>query len=56
MRKHAIAAGETASAGRVIGSFFVIWTLAFAVEMGLLMSPAEVLKKGLIFGTSWRRW
>ena len=30
----------------MIGSFFVIWTLAFAVEMGLLMSPAEVLRKG----------
>jgi uncharacterized membrane protein len=48
--RNAIAAGETASAGRVIGSFFVIWTLAFAVEMGLLMSPAGVLKKGPVFG------
>ena len=42
----AIAAGETASAGRVIGSFVLIWTLAFVVEMGVLMSPAEVLRKG----------
>jgi uncharacterized membrane protein len=48
---NAIAVGESVSAGRVIGSFFVIWTLAFVVEMGLLMSPAEVLKKGPIFGT-----
>ena len=47
---NAIAAGETASAGRVIGSFLLIWTLAFAVEMGLLMSPAEALRKGAVFG------
>jgi len=39
------------SGGRVIGTFFVIWTLAFAVEMGMLMSPAEVLRKGPVFGT-----
>ena len=48
--RNAIGTGDAASAGRVIGSFFVIWTLAFAVEMGLLMSPAEVLRKGAIFG------
>src|SRR5579864_8812831 len=42
----AIAVGEPASAGRVIGSFFVIWTIAFAIEMGILMSPAEALRKG----------
>lgn len=47
---NAIAAGATASAGRVIGSFVLIWTIAFAVEMGLLMSPAEVLRKGAVFG------
>src|SRR5215472_10970654 len=46
----AVSAGETASAGRVIGSFVVIWTLAFAVEMGVLMSPAEALRKGAVFG------
>ena len=39
-----------ASPGRAIGTFFVIWTLAFAVEMGALMSPAEVLRKGAVFG------
>ena len=27
-------AGEPASVGGMVGSFFVIWTLAFAVEMG----------------------
>lgn len=48
--QNAIAAGATASAGRVIGSFVLIWTLAFAVQMGLLMSPAEVLRKGAVFG------
>ena len=32
--------------GAAMGSFFGIWTLAFILEMGILMSPAEVLKKG----------
>ena len=49
--RNAIAAGMEASSGRVMGSFFVIWTLAFFVEMGMLMSPAEVLRKGAVFGT-----
>jgi uncharacterized membrane protein len=40
-----------ASGGRAIGTFFGIWTLAFAVEMALLMSPVEALKKGAVFGT-----
>ncbi|MGC2109098.1 MAG: urate hydroxylase PuuD [Candidatus Korobacteraceae bacterium] len=48
--RNAIAMGQTASAGGMIGSFFVIWTLAFAVEMGALMSPAEVLRKGPVLG------
>ena len=39
-----------AGGGRAIGTFFGLWTLAFAVEMGLLMSPAGVLKKGPLFG------
>lgn len=47
----AVAAGEAASAGGMMGSFFLIWTLAFVVEMGMLMSPAEVLRKGAVFGT-----
>jgi uncharacterized membrane protein len=49
--RNAVAAGEAASAGSVIGSFFVIWTLAFVVEMGLLMSPLEGLRQGAVFGT-----
>jgi len=46
----ALAVGEPASAGRVIGSFFLIWTIAFALEMGMLMSPVEVLRKGAVLG------
>lgn len=37
--------GEAASPGMVIGSFIVIWTLAFAIEMGLVMSPVAAFKK-----------
>ena len=32
--------------GAAMGSFFGIWTVAFILEMGILMSPADVLKKG----------
>ncbi|HUI83503.1 MAG TPA: urate hydroxylase PuuD [Candidatus Binatia bacterium] len=48
--RNAIALGGAPSVGRVVGSFFLIWTLAFVVEMGLLMSPAEVLRKGAVLG------
>ena len=48
--RNAIAAGETASGGTMFASFFLLWTLAFAVEMGLLMSPAEGLRKGPVVG------
>jgi uncharacterized membrane protein len=41
-----------ASGGGAIGTFFGIWTVAFAIEMGLLMSPVEALKKGAVFGTA----
>ncbi len=44
--RSASAAGEAASPGRMFGSFFVLWTLAFVIEMGVLMSPAEALRKG----------
>jgi uncharacterized membrane protein len=36
--------------GRAIGTFFTIWTVAFVLEMGFLMSPAEFLRKGPVFG------
>jgi uncharacterized membrane protein len=49
--RNGIVAGEAASSGQAIGSFFVIWTLAFVIEMALLMSPAEGLRKGPVFGT-----
>jgi uncharacterized membrane protein len=48
--RNAIATGGTASPGTMIGSFVGLWTLAFIIEMGLLMSPAEVLKKGPVLG------
>jgi uncharacterized membrane protein len=48
--RNAAAAGITASGGAMFGGFFVIWTLAFAVEMGALMSPAAVLKTGPVLG------
>ncbi len=47
----AVSMGQAASVGGTVNSFFLIWTLAFAVEMGMLMSPLEVLRKGAIFGT-----
>jgi uncharacterized membrane protein len=39
-----------ASSGMAMGSFFAIWTLAFVIEMGVLMSPAEALKTGPVLG------
>lgn len=47
---NAIAGGEQVSGAMMFGGFFVIWTLAFAVEMGVLMSPAEGLKSGPVLG------
>src|SRR5260221_9428339 len=35
--------------GHAIGSFFTLWTLAFALEIALLMSPAEFLRQGPLF-------
>ncbi len=48
--RNAAAMGQPASVGGMVGSFFVIWTLAFAIEMGMLMSPPEFLKKGVVLG------
>src|ERR1017187_10275291 len=48
--RNAIAGGEQVSGGAMMGGFFVIWTLAFVIEMGALMSPAAVLKKGPVLG------
>ncbi len=38
------------SGGPAIGTFFAIWTVAFAIEMGVLMAPVEALKKGPVLG------
>jgi len=48
--RNAIAGGQQVSGGAMLGGFFVIWTLAFVIEMGVLMSPAEGLKKGPVLG------
>ncbi len=39
-----------ASPGRAIWSFFVIWTVAFIIYMGVLMSPSQFLHKGPVLG------
>jgi uncharacterized membrane protein len=46
----AVANGQPASSGMISASFFLIWTFAFAIEMGVLMAPANVLKKGPVLG------
>ena len=43
-RSDSRAAGQTG--GTVIWSFFVIWTLAYVVYMGVLMAPMNVLRRG----------
>jgi uncharacterized membrane protein len=48
--RNAVAAGQVASGGAMFGSFFVIWTIAFAIEMGVLMSPVDALKNGPVLG------
>ncbi|HKD46010.1 MAG TPA: urate hydroxylase PuuD [Candidatus Angelobacter sp.] len=48
---HADAHNAATSGGHAIGTFFFVWTAAFAVEMALLMTPLEWFKKGSVFGT-----
>ena len=48
--RNAAVTGQTASAATMFTSFFLLWTLAFVIEMGVLMSPVEALKKGLVLG------
>ena len=38
------------SGGLAIGTFFMIWTAAFIIEMALLMGPAEGLRRGPVLG------
>jgi len=49
---HADASNAQTVGGRAIGTFFALWTLAFAVEMGLLMAPAEFLRQGPVYATA----
>jgi uncharacterized membrane protein len=48
---HADASNAQTTGGRAIGTFFGLWTLAFVLEMGLLMSPMEFPRKGPVFGS-----
>ena len=38
------------SGGTAIGTFFGIWTVAFVIEMGMLMAPVEGLRNGWVLG------
>jgi uncharacterized membrane protein len=42
--------GLDASGGFAIWSFLLIWTLAAVIEIGALMSPAAIFKKGPVLG------
>jgi uncharacterized membrane protein len=46
MEVGADARASGASGSSVIWSFFLLWTLAFVVYMGVLMSPAHALRRG----------
>jgi uncharacterized membrane protein len=46
--RSAVAAGGSASPGAEIGGFIVIWTLAFVLEMGLVMAPLPALKNPVL--------
>src|SRR3974390_2036245 len=48
--RNAASAGAPSSGMTITLSFFLIWTVAFAIEMGVLMSPAEALKRGTVLG------
>lgn len=48
---HADASNAQTTGGRAIGTFFGLWTLAFVLEMGLLMAPMEFLRRGPVFGS-----
>jgi uncharacterized membrane protein len=38
------------SGGRAIGTFFGVWTIAFIIEMALLMAPPAFLRQPAVFG------
>ncbi len=47
---HADAHNAGAAGGHAIWTFFAVWTAAFGLEMGLLMAPIELFRRGLPFG------
>jgi uncharacterized membrane protein len=42
--------GLPASGGTITTSFFLLWTFAFAIEMGLIMAPVPALQRGPVLG------
>jgi uncharacterized membrane protein len=48
--RNARSAGIDASGGPAIWTFLLIWTLVAVIEIGALMSPAEIFKKGAVLG------
>lgn len=44
------ASAAGASPGRVFWTFFALWTVAFGIEMGLLMAPKPAIQRGIIVG------
>lgn len=42
--------GLPASGATINMSFFLLWTLAFAIEMGLIMAPLAALHRGPVLG------
>ncbi len=47
-RRNAEAAGHQVSGGTAIWTFFLLWTVAFVIEMGLLMSMRAKLKGAVL--------
>jgi uncharacterized membrane protein len=47
---HADAHNAQTSGGGAIGTFFGIWTVAFIIEMALLMAPPTFLRGPVVFG------
>lgn len=44
------ARNASASGGHAMMTFFLIWTVAFVIEMGILMSPSDALRKPVVLG------
>jgi len=42
--------GFPASGATITTSFFVLWTVAFAIEMGIIMAPLPALHRGPVLG------